>query len=297
MKTNKIVIAGLLALLYLPLEANTLLATVNGNAITTAVTGENFTELRNELKEVYVNRLIDKELAIEYAMNSDIVKSDTFKKNFEHVLKMSKSGINTNAKSLKEALVITDKSISKEQLRSKKGLLAFDLLLDAKAKVIETDERLLKEYYTNNFVKYNMPELYEVSHIVVKTKKEADEILKLLKDAPVKAKAFHDLAQEHSVAPNKDEGGYLGQYDIEAINPTLAKNIKTLKMGDYSKSVETEFGHEIVFLIGKTAAKKQDFEKAKADVKRDYVEETVLQWAFSEIAKLKKSAVIKYPKI
>jgi len=298
MKTQKILLAlSFLAFSGMSLQANTLLATVNGNAITTDVAGKNYTELRDELKDMILKRLIEKELAIEYAMNSDIVKSDTFKKNFDHIIKMSKSGVNPEAKSLKEALVISEKSISKEQLRSKKGLLAFDLLLDEKAKTIETDEQSLKEHYKNNFVKYNMPELYEISHIVVGTKKEADEILHKLKEAPIKAKEFHDLAQEHSLAPSKEEGGYLGQYDIAAMNDKIAQSIKTLKMGTYTQSFETEFGYEIVFLIGKTAAKNQTFEKAKVQVKTDFIQDVVIQWAVKEIAKLKESAVIKYHKI
>jgi len=286
-----------LACVSFPLEASVLLATVNGHKITTDIAVKDFTELRDELKQMQIKRLVGKELAIEYAMKSDIMKSDTFKKNFDHIVKMSKKGINTDAKSLKEALVLTDESISKEQLRSKKGLLAFDLLLDKQAKMLSPDEKSLKEYYKKNFVKYNMPELYEISHIIVPTQKEADKILKALKDAPVKAKAFHDLAQKHSIAPSKEEGGYMGQYDIEAMSPEFSNSIKTLKMGTYSKSFKTEFGYEIVYLIGKMAAKKQTFEKAQAQVKRDYIQETVIAWAFQEIAKLKKSASIEYAKI
>lgn len=294
MKIQKISIACFIVLMFMPLQASTLLATVNGHNITSEVAGENFAELRDELKEMKVKKLVEKELAIEYAMKSDIMKSDNFKKSFDHIVKMSQKGINTEAKSLKEALVLTDESISKEQLRSKKGLLAFDMLLDEKAKTIFTDDEVLKEFYKANFLRYNMPKLYEISHIVVNTKAEADAIVKELDEAEIKGKTFHDLALKHSLAPSKEDGGYLGQYDLEAMNSMMVKEVENLPMGMYSKSVKTEFGYEIIFLIGKQEAKKMTFEQAKKTVKRDYVKHVVIEWAFKEIEKLKENSEIKY---
>jgi len=274
------------------LSANTLIATVNGNEITTSVAGSKFLNMRKELREINVHRLVDKELAIEFALNSDIVKSEKFQKNFDHVLKMSKQNLSSDEKTLKNVLK-KGKTLNSEQLRSKKGLLAFDLLLDKKAHQLKPTDEELEIYYKNNFVKYNVPELYEISSIVVKDKKTADKILADIQKSSVKAKAFHDAAIKYSIAPNAKEGGYLGQYDITVMNKTMSNVIKKLKMGSYSKeAIETEFGYELVFLIGKTQAKKQSFKQAKVKVKNGFIQDKVLEWAYNKVEELRKEAKI-----
>jgi len=248
--------------------------------------------MKKELRELNINRLIDKELAIEFALSSDIVKSEKFQKNFDHVLKMSKQQLSPDEKTLKNVLK-KKPSLNSEQLRSKKGLLAFDLLLDERAKAIKPTTIELEEYYKNNFVKYNTPELYEISTIVVKDKKMTDKILAEIRKAPNKAKAFHDAAITYSIAPNANEGGYLGQYDITAMNKQMSSKIKTLKMGQYTKTaMETEFGYELVYLIGKTQKKDQTFKQAQANVKRDFIQDKVLEWAYNKVSSLKKAAKI-----
>lgn len=285
-------IAIIILFLTSSLSANTLIATVNGQNITTSVAGSEFLKLRKELRDINIQRLIDKEVAIQLSLKSDIIKSEKFKKSFDHVLKMSKRGLNPKQQTLKEALKKVP-SLDSEQLRSKKGLLAFDLLLDKKAKELQPTNEALQLYYTNNFVKYNTPQLYEISTIVVKDEKTANKILAEIKGVFPKAKAFHDMAKKYSLAPNAKEGGYLGQYDISLMNKTLASIVKTLKMGQYTpKAVETEFGYEIVYLIGKTQKKNRSFEEAKANVKNDFIQDNVLEWAYSEVKRLKEKSKI-----
>lgn len=119
-----------------------------------------------------------------------------------------------------------------------------------------------------------------------------------LKGVYPKAKAFHDMAIKYSLASNAQEGGYLGRFDIGMMNKTLANIVKKLKMGDYTQqAVQTEFGYEIVYLIGKTQKKNRSFEEAKADVKSNYIQDKVLEWAYAKVALLKKDANITINKL
>lgn len=87
---------------------------------------------------------------------------------------------------------------------------------------------------------------YDVSHILVKDQKTADDIEAQLK----KGANFADLAKKYSIDPgSKVKGGELGLSDGSNYVPEFTAAIKTLKAGQYTTTpVKTQFGFHIIKL-------------------------------------------------
>ncbi len=86
-----------------------------------------------------------------------------------------------------------------------------------------------------------LPKL-RASHILVKTKEEAEEILKKLDEGG----DFAELAKEYSICPSKEKGGDLGQFSSGQMVKPFEDATMALKVGEISKPVETQFGWHII---------------------------------------------------
>mgnify|MGYP000949251562 FL=1 len=109
---------------------------------------------------------------------------------------------------------------------------------------------------------------FDVSHILVKDQKTANDIEAQLK----KGAKFADLAKKYSIDPgSKANGGELGWSDGSNYVPEFTAAIKTLKQGQYTTTpVKSQFGYHIIRLNGiKTgAAAFPAFDKVKDQIKQ-----------------------------
>ena len=141
---------------------------------------------------------------------------------------------------------------------SKDQILAMEYIEHLKKEIKITDEEL-KNYYEKNKNRYYQQEEINASHILVKTKKEANSILKELKQG----KSFARLAKDHSTCPSKNNGGNLGWFGHGKMVPEFNKAAFNLNKGEISNPVKTQFGYHII----KAVDRKNSGQKSFADVK------------------------------
>jgi peptidyl-prolyl cis-trans isomerase C len=79
-------------------------------------------------------------------------------------------------------------------------------------------------------------------HILVKTEKEAQDIVKEIKDGA----DFAKLAAEKSTGPSGPNGGSLGWFAKDAMVAPFAEAAFTLKKGAVSQPVQTQFGWHVI---------------------------------------------------
>jgi len=84
------------------------------------------------------------------------------------------------------------------------------------------------------------------SHILVKDRRLAEEILKRLKGGA----DFASLAREHSTCPSKAKGGDLGWFGDGQMVPAFEAAVKRLSTGRISEIVSTQFGFHIIKKTG-----------------------------------------------
>lgn len=132
---------------------------------------------------------------------------------------------------------------------------------------------------------------YDVSHILVKDQKTANDIEAQLK----KGAKFADLAKKYSIDPgSKANGGELGWSDGSNYVPEFTAAIKTLKAGQYTTTpVKTQFGYHIIKLNGtKTgAASFPAYDKVKDQIKQQIQMERTK--AFFDSIKTKHKVTVK----
>ncbi len=127
-----------------------------------------------------------------------------------------------------------------------------------------TDEEL-KSRYDDEIAK--MPPVDEVkaSHILVKTKEEAEAVIKKL-DA---GEDFNKLAAENSSGPSGPEGGDLGYFGPGQMVPAFETAAFALEPGTYTKQpVETQFGWHVIKVDDKRKQAPPAFDEVKEQVRQ-----------------------------
>jgi peptidyl-prolyl cis-trans isomerase C len=88
---------------------------------------------------------------------------------------------------------------------------------------------------------------WRASHILVKDKRLADELLKQAKQGA----SFERLAREHSTCPSKSSGGDLGWFGAGKMVAAFENACRRLSPGSLSDVVSTQFGYHIIKLTGR----------------------------------------------
>nr|WP_232286734.1 peptidylprolyl isomerase [Pelobacter propionicus] len=176
-----------------------------------------------------------------------------------------------------------------EKLQELKKRLIVEAFLKKK---VETDAQIsdadLKKFYDQNIDKFKAGEQIRASHILVKTEKEAKEILAQLKGGA----AFEELARKHSVDSSSAKGGDLGWFGKGAMVPAFERAALALKEGQVSDVVKSDFGFHIIKLTGKRPAGTRPFDEVKDQIKAALMP-SKQQEIFQKIKdELKKSAKI-----
>ena len=151
-------------------------------------------------------------------------------------------------------------------------------------------DKIIKENITEDKIKAQYKimaedqakkEEYKVSHILVKTEEEAKDIKKKLD----KGGDFAALAKEFSLDNNKDDGGSLGYFSSGQMVPAFEEATASLKIGEISAPVKTDFGYHIIKLEDKRKVTPMTYEQAKAKIYdslatqfvQDYISQLQLQ--------------------
>jgi peptidyl-prolyl cis-trans isomerase C len=88
---------------------------------------------------------------------------------------------------------------------------------------------------------------WKASHILVKDRAQAQELLKRIKQGA----DFASLARENSTCPSKSAGGDLGWFGPGKMVAPFEAACKSLGVGSVSDVVQTQFGYHLVKVTGK----------------------------------------------
>ena len=272
LKTSKKVILSLVTMIAISgtalAQTDKVYATVNGINITEKdvsllLRGQNvkFESLQKDQQKQILDSLIEQKLLAEMAYKTDIPKSKEYK----------------------------------EELEKFKKSLAFQLWLRDFSKKITIDDKEVKKFYDTNREKFKTPDQLKASHILVKTEKEAQDIIKELSKSKKLKDDFTTLAKEKSVGPSGANGGELGWFTKEKMVPEFSEAANKLSVGTITKTpVKTNYGYHIIYLDDKKAASILEYNKIKDRLKQDLMQQKFAEDAKKEAEKLMKKAKIEY---
>lgn len=128
-------------------------------------------------------------------------------------------------------------------------------------------EKEMEAFYENNKDLYSIKEAYHLSHIVVKTEKEANKLL----DELVGGSSFEALALEKSLDEfTANQGGDIGfvSKDNEYVPVAYLEAVLKLSEGDWSKPIQVDGGYAIILLHEKLEGKIYSYKEVEGQIRR-----------------------------
>lgn len=147
-----------------------------------------------------------------------------------------------------------------------------------------TDEKV-KEQYQNLVDEFEPQPEIRARHILVKTKEEAEAIIKELEGGA----DFAEMAKKKSTGPSAPQGGDLGYFTADQMVPEFADAAFALKKGEFTKEpVKTQFGWHVIKVEDKRQKQPPAFEDVKAQVRQILLSEKYIE----TIGNLRKAAKV-----
>ncbi len=155
-----------------------------------------------------------------------------------------------------------------------------------KATVTDKD---VESYYTMNTGKYETPKTVEARHILIKVDQGADQaqVEKMRTKAQdihqmavSEGKDFAELAKTYSEDSTKDKGGYLGAFEQGSMVKPFADKAFSMKAGEISEPVRTQFGWHLIKVEKINEAKKRQLAEVKEEIKKKLIDDKAKNLAY-----------------
>ncbi|MFO7153252.1 MAG: peptidylprolyl isomerase [Bacillota bacterium] len=228
-------------------------AKVNGEVIT-----------KDELYDLMVKAVGDQ--ALDYLITQKIIELEAKKQN----ITVTDEDINKELEKVYEAyggetIFKQNLELSGHSLDEYKEELA--LTIKAKKLVeprIEITEEEMKAYFDEHKDEFAQEQQVHARHILVDNENLAREIYEKLK----KGEDFAELAKQYSTdTATKDNGGDLGFFGKGEMVEEFEKAAFSLKVGEISSPVKTEYGYHIIKVEEKKEAQEPNYENSKEKIK------------------------------
>ncbi len=186
---------------------------------------------------------------------------------------------------------LEEQGLTEASLREKiKDQAIGDKMMERMSAGIKVTNKDLKEYFDKNKAQFADPEQKRWSQIVLKTEKQAKDLLADINDGG----DFAEIAKENSLDDrSKKQGGDIGLVGAFDLPPELGEGIKDVKVSEVSGVVKGNDGRFYLFRLEEVKKEKQrSFADVKEQVKQ-LVERNEQQAKFTALLeKLKADAEI-----
>lgn len=289
----------------------TIVATVNGTAITRQALNSEFAQAKRRstqqgkvltdaqaktMRQNILERLIEQELLFQQSQKENIRIPDSAVA--EHLAKLKARFPSTDAfdKALKGM------HISEADLKAKtrQGLAIQKLIKTEVAdKIVVSDDQAHK-FYTSHPEYFKQPEQVKASHILIKVDAKADKqqqaaAKKKIEDIQQQIKQggdFGALAKKYSEGPSGARGGDLGFFSRGQMVKPFEDAAFALKPGQVSHVVKTRFGYHLIKVTGKKAAGSVPYKDVKAKITSFLKQQKINTGIQKYVERLKQNAQI-----
>ncbi|MHC4186748.1 MAG: peptidylprolyl isomerase [Planctomycetota bacterium] len=211
-----------------------------------------------------------------------------------------------SAEQFKQLLLAYGQSFEEVREKIKKGLGYQKVIETAWEGKIDFTEENAKKYYNENLSEFQNELQVKASHILIKPDTSDPEVPNELAKTKAKEKAeqllsqvkqgadFAELAKTNSSCTSAPGGGDLGYFGKGRMVQPFEKAAFTLKTGQYSDVVETNFGYHIILVTDRKEPSTTTFEQAKDSIIQKLTTAKQDELAQKYIADLKAKANIIY---
>ncbi|WP_207669259.1 peptidylprolyl isomerase [Fonticella tunisiensis] len=262
--------------------------------------GQNFADKKEnqeyikQMKEDFLSSLVEDALLVQEAKKENVIDDksleDEVKKQYDEQVKAA--GGEEQFKKQLEGIKFSTEDF-KEYLKIN---ILKDKLYEKTTQNVTVSDEDAKKYYNDNIYQYTeKPNKMNISHILVATEKEAQDIKARLD----KGEKFEDLAKQYSTDPgSKDKGGELGEFEYanNNLDKTFFINAIAVPEGKISAPFKTQFGWHIVRMNKKEEYNPKPFDTVKEEIKKTMLDSKKQEEFKKKIEEWKDKAKIKeYP--
>lgn len=215
--------------------------------------------------------------------------TDITQETLDTVVKMVAGGMpgaQVDTKSILDDLIITelarqeankaglaDRQEIKDKIKDATDRLILNTWTQEKAASFKPSEDELKKGYEERTSGDKVE--YKARHILMKTKEEAQGIIKELENKV----DFADLAKKSSDGPSSTQGGDLGWFKASTMVKAFAEAVAKMEPGTITKEpVQTEFGWHVIKLEERRDVKPPEMEALKPQIEREYQQKKMLAY-------------------
>ena len=245
-----------------PKEKGAIAAIVNGEEITWNEIDEQYNKLSSQLqqlitKEVLLNQTINEKLLMQQAEEKGVVVDEEELNTLVERVKSQFTEEQLNATLEAQGLTMED---FVEQLSNR---LTLNELLSEEIPELKVNDSEIEQFFNENKASLDTPEMVRASHILVNSSEEAEELLSMLKDGS----DFAELAANYSLDGTAQDGGDLGYFPRGVMVTEFEQAAFSLKVGEISDVVKTDYGYHIIKLTDKKPAKEAKLDEMRALIK------------------------------
>jgi peptidyl-prolyl cis-trans isomerase C len=246
-------------------STNPVIAKIN----TTTITKEDFIKKINRLPEWARNRFQNEEGKKQFL--EEVIKEEILYQ------EAKKKGLNK------------DKEFQDRVEEFKKMTLIAVLLKKEVEEKAKADTKEVRDFYDKHQDEFKTGLEVRASHVLVSTEAEAKDILKRIQQG----ENFSKLAEEFTLDKGTaKKGGDLGFFGRGRMVPEFEKVAFSLKAGEVSNPVKSQFGYHIIQVTDRKEGKLRDFEEVKTSVERRLTVEKQRTLFESYIRKLQEDSKI-----
>lgn len=268
-------------LLSAPIASGAVLATVNGDEVTTDEVNKVLMEgtqgrfdslpadKQNELRQRIIEGMIAQELVYDDAQKTGVLDTKEYKQELEILVSRLK-------------VQLAAKVWEQQQFES-----------------IKIDAKEVKAYFDANPDEFVDKEKIHARHILVKTEAEANAIIKSMRglSGDKLRNEFIAQAKSKSTGPSAAKGGDLGYFPRGQMVPSFNDAAFAMKEGTISSTpVQSQFGYHVIYVEDKKSAKKLGFEDVKNFIEQRLKMDKFKAYMDKKMADLRSKAKITYSK-
>jgi peptidyl-prolyl cis-trans isomerase SurA len=249
------------------------------------------------IKLKVLNELIDMKLLEQEAEKLNIEVSN---REIDEWIEETKKRNSLDQEALEKAVKKEGLTFREYKEKVKENILRIKLMNRKIKPNIDIDDERLKSYYLENIDKYSHPERVKVKAIFLslpkkKNKKDIEEVRTRAYEILNKieeGKSFESMAVKYSESPSAKDGGDMGYFKIDDINPGFKKILNGMKPGEVSEPFMTENGFYIIKLVKIEKKGHRDFKEVKDEIYRAIINEESEKAFKKWLSSLREEAII-----
>ncbi len=251
-----------------------------------------------QVRKDLLDQLINTKLADQEIKRNQIAVSE---QEIDGAIERLKDSRSITDEQLREGLAQQGMTMEEYRQEIKEQILRSKLInREVKSKIVITKEDI-KAYYDSHREKYAGEKKYHLWNIFAKLPPDATteekqavrQQMQSIYDRLVQGESFETLVQQLSDANGAVHGTDLGLFRPHELSRQLQAVVKQMKVGDFSRMLETDFGFQIIYVqnIQETPAK--PLEEVEAEIHQllydEFVNNKYQQW----LEALRQQALIK----